>query len=169
VSADAVLGEPGDGAGIVEWITDRALVGLCAIQVGVAEEALRRTADYAGQRKQFDRPIATFQGVAMRAADAYIDVECMRSALDQAAWQVSAGLPAGREIAAAKWWACRGGERVVHTAQHIHAGIGSDIDYPIHRFFLWSKQIELTLGGASHHLARLGAMLTTDADSARPR
>jgi len=169
VSADAVLGKPGDGAGIVEWITDRALVGLCAIQVGVAEEALRRTADYAGQRKQFDRPIATFQAVAMRAADAYIDVECMRSALDQAAWQVSAGLPAGREIAAAKWWACRGGERVVHTAQHIHAGIGSDIDYPIHRFFLWSKQIELTLGGASHHLARLGAMLTTDADSARPR
>jgi alkylation response protein AidB-like acyl-CoA dehydrogenase len=169
VSADAVLGEPRDGSGIVEWIADRARVGLCAMQVGVAEEALRRTADYAGQRKQFDRPIATFQGVAMRAADAYIDVECMRSTLYQAAWRVSAGLPARREIAAAKWWACRGGERVAHTAQHIHAGIGSDIGYPIHRFFLWSKQIELTLGGASHHLARLGAMLTTGAGGAQSR
>ena len=166
VSADAVLGEPGNGAGVARWITDRALVGLCAIQMGVAEEALRRSADYTGQRKQFDRPIATFQGVAMRAADAYIDIECMRSTLYQAAWRVSAGLPAGREISAAKWWACRGGQRVAHTAQHLHAGIGSDVDYPIHRFFLWSKQIELTLGGASHHLARLGSMLTTGAGSA---
>lgn len=169
VSADAVLGEPGNGAGVARWITDRALVGLCAIQMGVAEEALRRSADYTGQRKQFDRPIATFQGVAMRAADAYIDIECMRSTLYQAAWRVSAGLPAGREISAAKWWACRGGQRVAHTAQHLHAGIGSDVDYPIHRFFLWSKQIELTLGGASHHLARLGSMLTTGASSARPQ
>jgi alkylation response protein AidB-like acyl-CoA dehydrogenase len=93
----------------------------------------------------------------------------MRSTLYQAAWRVSAGLPAEREISAAKWWACRGGERVVHTAQHLHAGIGSDVDYPIHRFFLWSKQIELTLGGASHHLARLGSMLTTGAGSAWQR
>jgi alkylation response protein AidB-like acyl-CoA dehydrogenase len=169
VSADAVLGQADHGAAVVQWITDRALVGLCAVQVGVAEEALRRSAEYTGQRKQFGRPIATFQGVAMRAADAYIDVECMRSTLYQAAWRVSAGLPAGREIAAAKWWACRGGERVVHTAQHLHAGIGSDVDYPIHRFFLWSKQTELALGGASHHLARLGSMLTAGAGNARPR
>jgi len=169
VSADAVLGEAGDGARIARWIADRALVGLCAIQLGVAEEALRRTAEYTGQRKQFGRPIATFQGVAMRAADAYIDVECMRSTLTQAAWRVSAGLPSGPEIAAARWWACRGCRRVVHTAQHLHGGIGSDIDYPIHRFFLWSKQIELALGGASHHLARLGSMLAGGTGSARQR
>jgi alkylation response protein AidB-like acyl-CoA dehydrogenase len=169
VSADAVLRGPGGGAGVVRWIADRALVGLCAVQLGVAEEALRRSAEYTAQRKQFGRPIATFQGVAMRAADAYIDVECMRSTLYQAAWRVSAGLPSGPEIAAARWWACRGGRRVAHTAQHLHAGIGSDIDYPIHRFFLWSKQIELTLGSASHHLARLGAMLASGAGSARPR
>jgi alkylation response protein AidB-like acyl-CoA dehydrogenase len=169
VAADAVLGDPGKGARVVDWIEERALVGLCAIQLGVAEEALRRTAEYTGQRKQFGRPIATFQGVAMRAADAYIDVECMRSTLHQAAWRVSAGLPAGPEIAAAKWWSCRGGQRVVHTAQHLHAGIGSDIDFPIHRFFLWSKQLELTLGGASRHLTRLGAMLAAGADAWQPR
>ena len=160
VSADAVLGDAARGAHVVAWIVDRALVGLCALQLGVAEEALRRTAEYTSQRKQFDRAIATFQGVALRAADAYIDVECMRSTLLQAAWRISTGRPARPEIAAARWWACRGGGRVVHTAQHLHGGIGSDVDYPIHRFFLWSKQIELALGGASHHLERLGAMLT---------
>jgi alkylation response protein AidB-like acyl-CoA dehydrogenase len=159
IANDAVLGDPEDGARVVEWIVERALLGLCAIQLGVAEEALRRTTEYTGQRKQFDRPIAAFQAVAMRAADAYIDLECMRSTLYQAAWRVSAGLPAGPEVAAAKWWACRGGQRVAHTAQHLHGGIGSDVEFPIHRFFLWSKQLELTLGGASHHLARLGAML----------
>jgi alkylation response protein AidB-like acyl-CoA dehydrogenase len=167
VESDAVLASPNDGARIVEWIADRARVGLCAVQLGVAEEALRRTAEYTGQRKQFDRPIATFQAVAMRAADACIDIECMRSTLYQAAWRVSAGLPAGPEIAAARWWACRGGQRVVHTAQHLHGGIGSDVDYPIHRFFLWSKQLELTLGGASQQLARLGAMLAAGADQPR--
>jgi len=159
VAADAVLGDPRGGAEIVEWLLDHALVGLCAIQLGVAEEALRRTAEYTRTRKQFGRPIASFQGVTLRAADAYIDLEAMRATLQQAAWRVAAGLPASAEVAAAKWWACRGGQRVVHTAQHLHGGIGADVDYPIHRFFLWSKQLDVTLGGASRQLARLGAML----------
>jgi alkylation response protein AidB-like acyl-CoA dehydrogenase len=159
LAADAVLGDPNGGAEIVEWLLDHALVGLCAIQLGVAEEALRRTAEYTRTRKQFGRPIAAFQGVALRAADAYIDLEAMRATLQQAAWRVAAGLPARAEVAAAKWWACRGGQRVVHTAQHLHGGIGADVDYPIHRFFLWSKQLDVTLGGASRQLARLGALL----------
>ena len=162
LSEDAVLGDPSGGAEIVEWLLDRALVGLCAIQLGVAEEALRRTAEYTRTRRQFGRPIASFQGVALRAADAYIDLEAMRSTLLQAAWRVAEGLPARAEVAAAKWWACRGGQRVVHTAQHLHGGIGADVDYPIHRFFLWSKQLDVTLGGASRQLARLGALLVAE-------
>jgi alkylation response protein AidB-like acyl-CoA dehydrogenase len=89
----------------------------------------------------------------------------MRSTLLQAAWRVAEELPARAEVAAAKWWACRGGQRVAHTAQHLHGGIGADIDYPIHRFFLWSKQLDVTLGGASRQLARLGALLV---DEPRP-
>jgi len=163
----ALLGDPSRGAAIVQWILLRARLGLCAQQLGVAEEALRRTAEYTRERRQFDRPIASFQGVSLRAADAYIDVACMRATLAQAAWRVSEGLPAGPETAAAKWWACRGGQRVVHTAQHLHGGIGSDLDYPIHRFFLWARQLELSLGGASSELARLGAMLTSSAEDGR--
>jgi alkylation response protein AidB-like acyl-CoA dehydrogenase len=161
VANDALLGDPAEGARIVEWMLERATLGLCAVQLGVAEEALRRTAEYASQRKQFGRPIATFQGVALRAADAYIDVEAMRATLWQAAWRLSEELPASLEVASAKWWACLGGQRVAHTAQHLHAGIGSDVDYPIHRFMLWSKQLELTLGGANQQLARLGSLLVS--------
>jgi len=161
VSGDDILGDPEHGAAIVRWIEEHTLAALCAIQLGIADEALRRTAEYTATRKQFDRLIATFQGVALRAADAYIDVEAMRSTLWQAVWRLDTGRPATKEVMAAKWWACRGGQRVVHTAQHLHAGIGSDIDYPIHRFFLWSKQLDLTLGGAGLHQQRLGALLAS--------
>ena len=48
---------------------------------------------------------------------------------------------------------------VAHTAQHLHGGIGSDMEYPIHRYFLWAKQVDVTLGGANRQLARLGGQL----------
>ncbi len=65
-----VLGGPDDGAGIVAWMLDRARTGLCALQLGVTEEAVRRTAAYLNERQQFGRPLSTFQGTMLRAADA---------------------------------------------------------------------------------------------------
>jgi alkylation response protein AidB-like acyl-CoA dehydrogenase len=163
VQAVDVLGEPDRGEEIVTWIADRASLALSAIQVGVAAGATARTATYISERKQFGKPIGTFQGVVMRAADAYIDVEALRGMVIQAAWHVAAGRPSHAEIAATKWWAATAGQRVVHTAQHLHGGIGSDIEYPIHRYFLWAKQNELLFGGANEQLARLGAYLVSDA------
>jgi len=61
----------------------------------------------------------------------------------------------GRQVLA-KFWASEGGHRVVYAAQHLHGGIGVDVDYPIHRYYLSARQIELTLGGAEYHLERLG-------------
>jgi 3-oxocholest-4-en-26-oyl-CoA dehydrogenase beta subunit len=148
-----------DGRSVTAWMLDRALVGLCALQVGVAEGALRMAADYTSERQQFGRPLSTFQGVALKAADAYIDTEAMRVTLWQAAWRLTAGLDATKEVMVAKWWAAEGGQRVVHITQHLHGGMGADVDYPVHRYFLWGKQIEDTLGGASAQLARLGQAL----------
>lgn len=158
-AAGEPLGDLADGAQILTSMVDRALVGLCALQVGVAEGALRMAADYTSQRQQFGRPLSTFQGVALKAADAYIDAEAMRVTLWQAAWRLAAGLDAAREVMVAKWWAAEGGQRVVHITQHLHGGMGADVDYPVHRYFLWGKQIEVTLGGASAQLARLGRTL----------
>ncbi len=157
------LGDPARGAEALAFALERGRLGLCAVALGVAEEALRRTAAYVSERKQFGRPIGTFQGVALRTADGYIDVECMRSTLWQAAWKLDVGRAAAADVAVAKWWACRGGQRVVHSAQHLHGGIGVDIDYPIHRFFLWAKQLEVELGGASQQLANLGRLLADGA------
>jgi acyl-CoA dehydrogenase len=144
------------GEGVDAWLRERALVGLCALQVGVCEEALRLTAAYTSSRVQFGRPLSTFQGVALKAADAYIDTEAMRATLWQAAWRLSEGREASREVLVAKWWAADGGPRVVHATQHLHGGMGADVDYPVHRYFLWGLQLSEQLGGASEQLARLG-------------
>ena len=157
-----VLGHPERGAAVLEWLVPRATVALSAMELGVVERALRMTAEYTTNRRQFERPIATFQAVAQRAADAYIDVEAIRVATWHAAYRLSAGLPAREAVAIAKFFACEAGHRVVYAAQHLHGGIGFDLDYPIHRYYLWSKQIELTLGSAATHLARLGAELARE-------
>jgi 3-oxocholest-4-en-26-oyl-CoA dehydrogenase beta subunit len=159
VGADAVLGDPAKGRAIVEWLVDRALLGLCALELGVVERALRITAQYTTERRQFDRPIASFQAVQQRAADAWIDVESIRLTTWQCAWRLDAGLPASDEARVAKFWAAEAGHRIVYTAQHLHGGIGVDVDYPIHRYYLWSKTIELTLGSAPRQLAALGEAL----------
>ena len=155
---DGAPGEQLVGAD-VGWMYDRALVAIAALQLGVAREALRLTAEYVSGREQFGKPLSSFQGVALRAADAYINATAMDATLWQAAWRLDQGLDATNEITIAKWWAAEGGNQVVFATQHLHGGMGADIDYPIHRYFLWGKQLADRLGGASQQLARLGARI----------
>jgi hypothetical protein len=159
VAADDVLGDPAAGGEIVDWLLPRAVAGLCAISIGVADRALHMTAEYTTGRKQFGKPLATFQAVAQRSADAFIWVEGMRWTTWQAVWRLSEGQAAPEDVWVAKYLAGEGGHFTTYAAQHLHGGIGLDVDYPLHRYFLWSKQIELTLGSSVQHLARLGAAM----------
>ena len=163
VGADDVLGDPQQGTAIVEWIAQRALAGLCSMQAGVCDAALRMTAKHVSEREQFNVKLATFQAVAHRAADAYIDTEAVTLTARLAAWRLANGLPAEAALSVAKYWAAEAGQRVAHAAQHLHGGIGVDTAYPLHRYFRWTKQIELTLGGAMVHLTRLGAHIAAHA------
>ncbi len=153
---DLLGGDARSGVDKVEWITDRAIIATCATQVGVSEKAIELTASYVSEREQFGVPIGTFQAVQHRSANCYIDLQAMRWMTWRAAWKLSQGLPAMRETAAAKFWAAEGGSNIANSAQHLHGGIGVDVDYPLHRYFLWSKALELGFGGATHHLVRLG-------------
>jgi 3-oxocholest-4-en-26-oyl-CoA dehydrogenase beta subunit len=161
LAADRVLGRPADGAQITDWLVARGTVGLCALQYGVVDRALELTAAYAKSREQFGRPIGSFQAVAQRLADAYIDVEAVRLTMWQAAWRLAAGLPAATEVAVAKFWAADAGHRVAHTAVHVHGGVGIDTSYPLHRYFVAAKHHEFALGGATAQLRRIGAALAT--------
>jgi 3-oxocholest-4-en-26-oyl-CoA dehydrogenase beta subunit len=167
VDHDDVVGAVGAGAEIVEWTIARVNLANSALALGACTEALRMAAEYTSQREQFGRPLSTNQGVAIRAADAYIDIDCMRVTLWHAAWRLDAGLPATDEVHVAKYWAAEAGQRVVHATQHLHGGMGADVDYPVHRTFLWVKQLENIFGGGSQHLAALGARIAA-ASAAAP-
>jgi alkylation response protein AidB-like acyl-CoA dehydrogenase len=162
VGADRLLGEDADGAAVITLITEFAATALCVQEAGACASALDLTAEYTKTRVQFDKPIATFQAVGQRAADAYVDTEAIRLTAWQAASRLAAGLPAAAEVAVAKYWAAEGGQRVVHAATHLHGGVGVDRDYPLHRYFLLTRQIELTLGGANESLRRLGRLLAEE-------
>jgi acyl-CoA dehydrogenase len=163
VGADRLLGgEEADGAAMVEVIAEHATTALCIQEAGACAAALDLTAEYTKTRVQFDKPIATFQAVGQRAADAYVDTEAIRLTAWQAASRLAEGLPASAEVAVAKFWAADGGQRVVHAAAHLHGGVGVDRDYPLHRYFLLTRQIELTLGGANDSLRRLGRILAAE-------
>lgn len=151
-----------EGHDSLAWAYERALATQCSVAVGVVSRALALTAEYTKERKQFDVPIASFQAVAHRAADAFIDTEAIRLTATQALWRLSVGMPAAAEVATAKYWAAFGGQRVVHTAQHLHGGVGVDRDYPLHRYFLAAKEIELQLGGTTRQLLALGQLLAAE-------
>lgn len=157
LSADRLVDSP-DAA---QWALARATLAACAFQVGVLEQSLRITAAYATERVQFGKPIGSFQAVAQRLADAYIDVKGARLTLTQAAWQVSESIPSEAEIAIAKFWAADAGHRVAHTLVHIHGGVGLDRDHPAHRYFLAAKRGEFAHGAATEQLRRLGAILAS--------
>jgi alkylation response protein AidB-like acyl-CoA dehydrogenase len=147
------------GPEAVDFAGAHGTAAICAVAAGVCAAALAMTAKYTSERIQFDKPIASFQAVGQRAGDAYVDTEIVRLTAYQAIWRLAAGWPAGDEIAVAKFWAGDGGSRVVHAAQHLHGGIGVDLDYPLHRYFLWAKQLEHELGTPTRQLLALGASL----------
>ena len=63
------------------------------------------------------------------------------------------------EVATAKFWAAEAGHRVAHTAVHVHGGMGIDVTYPVHRYFVAAKRHEFALGGATAQLRRIGDVL----------
>ncbi|GGX17132.1 acyl-CoA dehydrogenase family protein [Streptomyces lomondensis] len=152
-----------DAEGAWEWLRDLLATGTCALALGLGERVLRMTGEYTSKREQFGFPIATFQAVAVQAADRYIDLRAMEATLWQAAWRIASGapgaLPAAGDVAVAKIWAAEGVRRVVQTAQHLHGGFGADVDYPLHRYHAWAKHLELSLGPAAAHEDALGDLL----------
>jgi len=157
-----ILGSVEQGEVILNFILNHGAVACAATMVGITEESTRRTALFTSERKQFETTIASFQNTTMKMADCYIDIEALRSSYYEALWKLSEGKPCDADVKVAKYWASMAGHRVTHTCQHLHGGIGSDVEYPLHRYYLWFKQMDLTMGGGSKQLADLGALIAKD-------
>jgi len=159
LDADAVLAAEAD-----VWLEPRIAFCLSSLQLGVLNEALRRAAEYVSERRQFGRPLGSFQALAVRAADAYIQVELLRSACWQLAWRLDEGLPVMAAARVAKHQASEAGHMVAHTALHFHGGVGADLTHPIHRYYLKARVLESMGGSAETQLARIGQELAGDAN-----
>lgn len=162
VGDDARLGAPGKGAEILAWTLNRTTIATCAVISGLAEQAMRITAQYTCDRKQFDRAIGTFQAVGQRMADCFIDAQAIELTMMCAATHLDEGRDDPLEVATAKFWASDGGNRIGHAALHIHGGVSIDLDYAIHRYFLWLKQYEFSLGAATPQALRIGKILAEE-------
>ncbi|MCX5999558.1 MAG: acyl-CoA/acyl-ACP dehydrogenase [Chloroflexi bacterium] len=162
VSAADVLGGIGTGWPLVESTLRKATAIQCVMTVGVMQQALSMTAGYTSTRVQFGRPIGSFQAVQHRLADMLTDVEGARWTSYQAVSRLSKGLPAAREVAIAKAWTSDACQRVAYAAQHLHGGIGMDLDYDLHFYFRWAKALELNLGVAPYHRLSIEPVIKED-------
>ncbi|MFD8814496.1 acyl-CoA dehydrogenase family protein [Streptomyces sp. NPDC059627] len=138
-----------------------ARTAFAGLQAGVCAGSLARAVAHTNTREQFGRPLATRQGVQLRAADAHMDTEAIRVTAYEAAWRRDAGLPYATHALTAAWWASEAGQRVVHTGQHLHGGAGADVDHPVHRHFLWGRQLDAYLGSGGEVLQELGELIAS--------
>ncbi|MEU1983836.1 acyl-CoA dehydrogenase family protein [Nocardia sp. NPDC019395] len=158
-----LLGTVEDGAQILDWLLDRAWLGLAAQQLGTLERSLDLVGGYAREREQFGRAVGSFQAVAQRLSDGYISVQGLRLTVTQAAWQLAEDLDATAAIHTAKFWAAEAGHQVAHTLVHVHGGVGIDRDHIAHNYFTAAKHNEFTLGGATNHLLPLAEFVPESA------
>lgn len=163
---DGTPGERIGGAGAYEDVLASARTAFAGLQAGVCAGSLARAVAHTNEREQFGRPLAAKQGVQLRAADAHMDTEAIRVTAYEAAWRRDAGLAYGTHALTAAWWASEGGKRVVHAGQHLHGGMGADLDHPVHRHFLWGRQLDAYLGCGSELLAEMGDLIAQDAQDA---
>lgn len=131
-----------------------------AYALGLCEGMTQLGVDYTSQREQFGQPIAKFQAVAHRLADAWIATECLRVASIGVHAKLAGSHPLDADVVeaamVAKVWAADALHAVSHGVQQVHGGAGVDRDYPLFRYALVAKQTELAFGGRESLLERLG-------------
>jgi alkylation response protein AidB-like acyl-CoA dehydrogenase len=158
VSKDDVLGQIDRGWIYIEKILEKAAVATCAQMVGGAERVLDLTSTYAKDRNAFGHPIGAFQAIQHRCADMLMDVVSSKYITYQAAWKISEGLPAAREVAIAKFWVNQACRRIVNSAHQVHGGIGFTEDHILHWYTKKTRAQEFSFGDVDHHLKRLVAI-----------
>jgi alkylation response protein AidB-like acyl-CoA dehydrogenase len=146
-----ILGRLNQGWSTVQKIIERAAVGKCCEMVGNIQRVLEMTVDYAKERKQFDRPIGSFQAIQHYCADMATNVDSARFSTYQAAWMLSEGLPCTKEVAIAKAWIGEASQRVFALAHQIHGAIGVTIEHDLHYYTRRAKAAELAFGDANFY------------------
>jgi alkylation response protein AidB-like acyl-CoA dehydrogenase len=155
-----LIGSPGDGAAVLDRVLDVAAIALAAEQLGGAQRALDMAVEYAKIRRQFDRPIGSFQAIKHRCADLLLEVESLRSAVGYAAAAVAEDSPEIPVLASlVKAYASETYFHVAAENIQIHGGIGFTWEHDAHLYFKRAKASELFLGDGAYHRERLATRI----------
>lgn len=154
------------GPDLLSWLEQRMVVALSMAQTGVLDEAVQLAKQHVSEREQFGVKIGSFQAVAHRMADCWIDLMNLRLASLSAAAALDYQTEAALEVRTAQVWSAEAGHRVLASCQHVHGGLGHDRDYPLWRYAVWARQYEMSAGGLGSALEQLGAAIAVNPEAA---
>ena len=160
IPAENMLGEAGKGFKIAMKTLDGGRIGIASQALGIAQGALDASVAYARERRQFDSPIARFQGVQFQLADMATQVEAARLLVYKAAYRASAGLPYSTDSAMAKLFASETAMRVTTQAVQIFGGYGYTREFPVERMMRDAKITEIYEGTSEIQRLVIGTALT---------
>jgi butyryl-CoA dehydrogenase len=146
VPKENVLGPVNNGFRQFLHTLDGGRIGIAALSLGIAEGALEESVAYTSTRKQFGRPVASFQGVHFALADMATEIECAKHLVFHAAWLKQHGHPFKREAAMAKLYASELAMRATTKAVQLHGGYGYTTEYPVERMMRDAKICEIGEG-----------------------
>jgi butyryl-CoA dehydrogenase len=146
IPAANLLGEEGEGDKLFLKTLDGGRIGIGAMALGLAQAAYEAASAYAKERHQFDRPIASFQGVAFKIADMATEIDAARLMVYRAAWLKDSGRPYSTESAMAKLFASEVAQRVTNDAIQVHGGYGYITEYKVERYLRDAKLTEIGEG-----------------------
>lgn len=139
-----------------------ATAGAAAVADGVIAGALALTSSHIGSRRQFGKPLATFQAVAQQIADLYVTARTVRLASLSANWRLAAGQDADEDLDIAAYWLAQELPAALQACHHLHGGLGLDVTYPLHRYYSHAKDLARSVGGAAYRLDRIGARCSSN-------
>ena len=146
IPAANLLGEEGEGDKLFLKTLDGGRIGIGAMALGLAQAAFEAASAYAKERRQFDRPIGSFQGVAFMIADMATQIDAARLMVYRAAWLKDAGRPYSTEAAMAKLFASEVSRQVTNDAVQVHGGYGYVAEYNVERYLRDAKLTEIGEG-----------------------
>lgn len=159
VPADRLLGRPGGGWSIASRLLDIAAVAKCCEMVGGARRVLEMTVAYAKERRQFDRPIGSFQAIQHHCANMLADVDASWIVSYEAAWRIAAGLPCAAQASMAKAWVGEAYRRVAALGHQVHGGVGLIDEHDLPRYFKAARVAGLAFGDARFHTRKVAERL----------
>ncbi len=146
IPADNLLGAEGEGDKLFLKTLDGGRIGIASMALGLAQAAYEAASAYAKERKQFGRPIGSFQGVAFMVADMAMTIDAARLLTYRAAWLKDCGKPYGTEAAMAKLFASEVARDVTNDAIQVHGGYGYITEYKVERYLRDAKLTEIGEG-----------------------